>query len=265
MREISFDESKKILISTLESIDKSCRENNIEYSICWGTMIGAIRHHGFVPWDDDIDLMMSRENYNRFIEVYNDPDYNVYTFKKGGNWNMLHTRVSNKKTAVFFNGEKDSPHGCWISIFPYDNVPDIDRKKWERKRTILIRLFQLKNAKWFPKASFLRNCVRIVGKQFLFFVSSYQMGIKVNRFLSQYDHQNTKEVALWDNGVSLTKFFYFPAEFFDSFIEVNFDGVKCKIIKEYDKFLRLYYGDYMTPPPVEKQVPSHNYKAYYLD
>ena len=160
MREISFEESKRILIRTLESIDKVCRENNIDYSICWGTMIGAIRHHGFVPWDDDIDLMMSRENYDHFIKVYNDPDYNVYTFKKGGNWNMLHTRVSDKKTIVVFNDENNSPHGCWISIFPYDNVPDNSRESWEKKRTFLIRLFQLKNAKWSRKATFVRNCVR---------------------------------------------------------------------------------------------------------
>ena len=85
MREISIEESKSIMIKILESIDKCCRENNIEYSLCWGTMIGAIRHHGFIPWDDDIDLTMSRDDYNRFLEVYNDEKYGVYTPKKNNN------------------------------------------------------------------------------------------------------------------------------------------------------------------------------------
>lgn len=80
-----------------------------------------------------------------------------------------------------------------------------------------------------------------------------------------YNGKRTKNICIWDNGFGFTKFFYFPAELFDEFIDVDFDGVKCKIIKGYDQFLRMYYGDYMTPPPVEKQAPSHDYKAYYVN
>ena len=260
---ITFDESKEILIKTLVSLDKHCRKNNINYSLCWGTMIGAVRHHGFIPWDDDIDVMMPRDDYNRFVETYNDEDYNIYSLTVGSKWNMIHSRISNKKTAVFFRDYKRSPHGCWISIFPFDNVPDKNRGIWEKKRTIVLRLFQLKTARWAHNTTFVRNCLRLIGKQFLFFISTYQMGMKVNCLLSQFNHQKTKEICLWDNGYAFTKFFYFPAELFDEYEDIDFDGVKCRIIKEYDNFLRLYYGDYMTPPPVEKQVPSHNYKAYW--
>ena len=94
MREVSFEESKEIMIKTLESIDKCCRENNIKYSVCWGTMIGAIRHHGFIPWDDDIDIMMPREDYNRFLNLYNDSEYGVYTPKVSKDHKNIITKVS---------------------------------------------------------------------------------------------------------------------------------------------------------------------------
>lgn len=90
MKLISFEESKIIMLDTLKSIDKCCRENDINYSLAWGSMIGAVRHHGFVPWDDDIDLMMSRKDYNRFLEVYNDPRFDIYTPYK--NKNCIHKK-----------------------------------------------------------------------------------------------------------------------------------------------------------------------------
>ena len=265
MREISFEESKQIMIKTLESIDKCCRKNDIQYSLCWGTMIGAIRHHGFIPWDDDIDIMMSRADYNRFITVYNDSDYNVYTLKKGDNWHMLHTRVSNKNTEVFFNYWKKSPHGCWISIFPFDNAPDDNRTAWERKRSRIIRLFQLKTSKWNSNVSIARNCLKVLFHILLSPVPTYLIGKRVNKVLAEYNNQRTREVSIWDNGYGITKFFYFPSDLFDEYEDVVFDGVRCRIIKGYDSFLRMYYGDYMQLPPLEKQVPSHDYRAYYIE
>ena len=68
MKEIFLDELKKIELTILEEIDKICREQNIRYSLCGGTMLGAIRHGGFIPWDDDIDICMPRPDYNRFVE-----------------------------------------------------------------------------------------------------------------------------------------------------------------------------------------------------
>ena len=103
MREISFDESKSIMIKILISIDKCCRENNIKYSLCWGTMIGAIRHQGFIPWDDDIDIMMPRDEYNRFLQIYHDSDYGIYTPEASKNCIQIISKIYDKRTRVFFN------------------------------------------------------------------------------------------------------------------------------------------------------------------
>lgn len=265
MKEISFEESKKILTSTLKSIDNCCRVNNISYSLCWGTMIGAIRHHGFIPWDDDMDLMMPREDYNRFLEVYNDPEYGVYAPMKTKNCIQLLIKVFNNKTMIFFDNHPKSLYGLWISIFPYDHVPDENLKSWEMRRTFWMNLYHFKVVRFLTTDSILRKCIKAVLKIPVLPFSSFYLAKKAESCLSEYNNQPTKKVCLWDCGVGFTKYYYFPRELFDDFLDVEFDGVKCKIIRGYDEFMRMYYGDYMTPPPVEKQVPSHNYKAYYKE
>lgn len=266
MKEISFDESKQIMIKTLQSIDECCRKNNINYSICWGTMIGAIRHHGFIPWDDDIDLMMQRDEYNRFLQAYNDPDCKVYTPKKDKNCIQILTKIYNKDTRIIFNNfKKKSFLGLWISIFPYDNAPDNNLVQWEKKRKILLNLYHLKTVRLLDTDSLLRKTAKFIPKIFLLPISSFALERKIEKHLSKYNNEKTKNICIWDNGYGFTKFAYFPVELFNETIDVEFDGVKCKIIKGYDQFLRMYYGDYMQLPPEKDRVPSHDYKAYYVN
>lgn len=265
MKEITFEESKIIMLKTLESIDKCCRDNNINYSLCWGTMIGAIRHKGFIPWDDDIDLMMQRDDYNRFLSVYNDPNYEVYTPLRNKNCIQVLTKISNKNTIVFFNNyPRKSLFGLWISIFPYDNAPDDNMKSWEKKRTRLLNLYHIKTVRYLSTDSLLIKIVKFLLKTIVPY-SSFTLAKKIEKHLSLFNQLITKNICIWDNGYGFTKFFYFPTKLFENYEEVEFGGVKCKIIKGYDEFLRMYYGDYMQLPPVEKQVPSHDYKAYYIN
>lgn len=265
MREISFEESKQILVKTLESIDKCCRANNLSYSLCWGTMIGAIRHKGFIPWDDDVDLMMPRKDYNRFLEVYKAPDYDIYAPKKNKNCIQLLIKVYNKHTKIFFGNHKKSLYGLWVSIFPYDNVPDENVRSWERKRTFWMNIYHFKVVRFLTTDSLFTKCAKAILKIPVFPFSSFYLEKKAEKCLTAYNGKRTKQISLWDCGLGFTKFYYFPSDWFDEFIDVDFDGIKCRIIKRYDEFLRLYYGDYMTPPPVDKQIPGHNYRAYYVD
>lgn len=265
MREISFEESKKILVETLRSIDKCCRENNIPYSLTWGTLIGAIRHHGIIPWDDDIDLMMERNDYDRFLKVYNDPQYDVYCPQKRKNFYHVLTKISNNNTLIYYNFWKDSPHGLWISIFPYDNVPDVEKKSWKIKRSVLLQLYHIRTSRWTYTRKWYANCVIAVAKKILTPISPRTLFNHIERCLTKYNNKKTNYISIWDNGNGYTKFARFPSKLFDEYIDVDFENEKIPIIKGYDQFLRQYYGDYMTPPPVNKQVPSHNYKAYYKD
>ena len=262
MREISFEESKHLLAKTLESIDRCCRENHIEYSLCWGTMIGAIRHHGFIPWDDDIDLLMSRENLNRFLEVYNDPEYAVYT-PKVNNHLTINTRIYNKKTSVYLKNRSKSYFGVWVSIFPYDNAPDENLKQWEMKRYFWVKLYYLKTQNLVGQ-SLMWQVVKKVIRIFLLPFSSIWLYNKIEKCLIAFNNQQTRRVCIW-YGTPYMKFRYFPKELLNEFIDVDFEGIKSRIINGYDKFLKITYGDYMTFPPESERVPKHDYKAYYVE
>jgi len=263
MREVSFEESKQIMVKTLESIDKCCRDNNIKYSLCWGTMIGAIRHHGFIPWDDDIDIMMPREDYNRFLNIYNDPEYGVYTPKVSKKYIYLLTKIYDKRTCVYLKNRSESYFGVWVSIFPYDNAPDENLKLWELKRDFWLKIIFLKIQSLIGQ-SLMRRVVKKIVRVLLFPLSLSWLYNRIENCLIAYNNQQTKRICIW-YGTPYMKFRYFPKELFDECLDVDFETIKTKIIKGYDMFLRQTYGDYMQLPPESDRVPKHNYKAYYIE
>lgn len=264
MREITLEESKSIMIEILESIDKCCRENNIKYSLCWGTMIGAIRHKGFIPWDDDIDVMMSREDYNKFLQVYKDTEYAIYTPKVNKNCIQIITKIYKKNTCIYYYNDPKTMFGIWVSIFPYDNAPDDNLKKWERKRTFWINLYHIKTTRFLTTNSFKKRIIKIFLKFLVLPFSSFWLYNKVEGTLTAYNSQQTKRVAIWP-GIEFTEFLYFPKEWFDECVDVEFEDIKTRIIKKYDEFMKFRYGDYMKLPPESERIPKHNYKAYYIE
>ena len=258
------EESKSIMIKILNSIDKCCRENNIKYSLCWGTMIGAIRHRGFIPWDDDIDIMMPREDYNRFIKVYNDSAYGIYSPKLTKNCVQIITKIYDKKTYTYFNNLSKCLFGVWVSIFPYDNVPDENLKQWERRRNFWVNIYHIKIANYLQTDSLMRRLVKFILKIPLLPFSSSWIYNHVERCLAAFNGQKTQRVCVL-YARYFTDFRYFPHNLFDEFMDVDFENIKTSIIKGYDEFLNLTYGDYMQLPPESMRVPEHNYKAYYVE
>ena len=262
MREVSFEESKDIMIKILKSIDNCCREHNIKYSVCWGTMIGAIRHQGFIPWDDDIDIMMPREDYNRFLAVYGDSEFGICTPKMTKNYRQIITKIHERKTCVYFGHAPKSLFGVWVSIFPYDNAPDKHIKMWEIKRNFWMDLYHIKISNIKTDKFLPRRMAKIVLKAIL--PSSFRIYNQVESCLTAYNRQHTQRVCIW-YGATYKWFRYFPKELFDECIDVDFETIKTKIIKGYDKFMRQTYGDYMQFPPESERVPKHNYKAYFIE
>lgn len=257
MTEITFEEGKKLMLDILISVSGFCERNDIMYSLAYGTLIGAIRHKGFIPWDDDIDIIMPRSDYNRFVATYRDERYVIVDGSH--NANHSHIRVSDQKTVLQLNPWRARfyKEGLWIDVFPIDKVPD-SQKGYLRFHKWVWFLFEVQLTGEVERKGFLNKVFHVICKPF----RNY-FGKKALHTMTRYNEKDTRSVAnmgLWN--LDWPKF---PESYMNEYVDVDFEGHKFKAIKEYDSFLRGIYGDYMQFPPKEKQKPHHNYTAYWKE
>ena len=256
MKELTIEENKKLLLNLLINVASFCDNHQIKYSIAYGTLIGAIRHKGFIPWDDDIDIIMMRDDYERFCSLYKDTRYIIV---RGDNQpNHLHVRVSDSATMIKHSkksiANKYYKDGLWIDVFPIDKVPDSLRGYRFHKR--IVQIFAgLRQTGEIGGKNFLKRMARLPLKPF-----AKVFGRLAEKRMVRYNKTNKQTVA--NLGVYYLNFPPFPLSYMNDFIDVEFDGHTFKAIKEYDAFLRGVYGDYMQFPPENKRIAHHHYKAY---
>ena len=247
-----------------------CEKNGLRYYLAYGTLIGAVRHQGFIPWDDDIDVMMPRKDYEKFLKVtqsdlppevrinhYSRPDYNFY----GSN-----IRMESKKMqfAIPF-GDHLQWENVWIDVIPMDGVPS-DEKKRERlfKRflfnTMLLRVAV--TARIGAQESAPRGKLE---KIILFLNTRLHLGKlltirgcqkRIDRTKSRRDYETSEFVHGWVFAYK-GKCFYHREDFGEG-KKLPFGGREFSVPENYDRVLRQIYGDYMILPPEEKRVQSHS-------
>ena len=263
MKQLTIEECRPYLLDTLKHIDLFCRKNDIQYSLGYGTLIGAIRHKGFIPWDDDIDIIMTRKNYDKFINLYqNTPCYVL--FKDDAIANHLHAVISNEKTYVTFpKGTTDDyfyKGGLWVDLFPLDGVDDEEDYLNRRSRILFFRqIRKISELGGFGNRNHIRRLMMNSIKPFLSPFSKL-IGRHIEKIMKKKSFQGTKYVSSFS--VWYWKQKTIPNFFFDNYIETEFEGHHYQAIKEYDHYLRDLYGDYMQFPPEDERTPKHNYKAF---
>ena len=268
MRKIEIDELRHLELEILDYVAKFCDEHNITYWLDFGTLIGAIRHKGYIPWDDDIDISMMRADYDRFMKLFNAEQtgkYEMRCMENDNNCGFLFGYVQNKETLIYeHNGNRHT--GVKIDIFIYDNIPDdeAEAKKIFRKRDFYRKITELRTKKKKPEGNIIRRtCAYIVRLLDKIILSPFPMNYftkKVTRILRSYESMPTKRVACFTawHSVAINK------HVFDHFIEVEFEGKKYKVPAGYDELLRAHFGDYMQLPPIEERTPKHEITAYML-
>lgn len=257
MKEISFEDSKQVRLEIMQAIDKFCREHNLRYYLAFGTLLGAVRHHGFIPWDDDMDILMPRPDLERFIESFKvTPLYRVITNQDDeGNYYGF-ARVVNTETEAYL-GKRKIP-GINVEIYPIDGAPSDDSmferfvKKlyaYRKRETLLIRIMSgLTRRNLWPFRS-------LNPPMYKHFCKKYKT------FGSQYSYNKSDSVIVaFGNPYKLNRL---PMEWFASSIELEFEGCKFYAPIGYDAFLESVYTDYMQLPPVEKRVPAHGFTYYW--
>lgn len=237
-----------------------CRENGIKYSIAFGTLIGAIRHHGFIPWDDDIDIMMTRDNYEMFLKKYSvekNKKYKILEKRYNPEYYHQFTKIVDTDTYVEERKlKKIDDMGVWVDVFPIDYM----NSKNFKKKLFVLTFYQegLHKAKGDIKKSDKNIILKFIKKTIFINHLNFWYN-KTLKFVMKETYKRDNDIAGAILGDSLKKIM-FNRELFDEYTDVEFEGHKIMAIKNYDYNLKKIYGDYMKIPNEHK---IHDVDAYY--
>lgn len=263
MRKLTLEEIKQTQLSVLRTVDKFCRSNNIKYTLAAGTLIGAVRHNGYIPWDDDIDIYMLREDYERFLAVFTVENYRVYTYKNDSDYNFPFAKVADERTILNeYKSDVKRNLGINIDVFPVDNMPNDkeEAKALMRKIYFYKKIVGYKRSVISKNRGILRNCALAVYKLLLLPFSFNFFNNIIERQALKFQDVKTDFVGNMVYGYGLKE--RCPNIGYDNHIEMSFEGYPFKVISSYRTYLTNVYGDYMTPPPIDKQVAHHYFEAF---
>ncbi len=265
--ELDLSTIQQVEIDILKKIDKICKENNLSYSLSEGTAIGAVRHRGFIPWDDDIDIIMLRKDYDKLKEIMTTNEYTDIKYisceTQEDCWNLFAKVVDLRTEAKEIGVRPTKDYGVFVDIFPIDNLPndERERKRYIYKLNILRKIHSIKLYKKQISKSKKNLIIKNIIALFLKPINLRKLVIKINKLMQKYKNvENCKYVGSICTGITLKKKKIYEKDFFDSKIYINFEDAKFMIISNYDKYLKDVYGNYMKLPPKEKQVSDHNWE-----
>lgn len=247
-----------IQIEILKYIDEFCIKNKLRYSIAYGTLLGAVRHGGFIPWDDDLDICMPRTDYEKLIELWKDTDeYVLQNHYTNPDFAQSFTKIRKKGTAfVQKNDVGLSYHkGIFIDIFPFDKVPASEFKR--KIQFIDVMFYNLYTRGYAPSKSGV--IVKTVSKIILKITPKKKYLEKSKKFLSKICKNNSdKNLKYVDVSVIDTMHRYYDNDIFDNMQRIKFENISVPVINKYEESLKMHYGDYMRLPPESEQTWYHN-------
>lgn len=230
-------------LDILNHIIEICKKNNINYSICGGSLLGAVRHHGFIPWDDDIDICMKREEYDRFINIATSElkfPYFVQYYKTEKLYTRGHAQIRNSNTtAILYNEYNQYNKGIFVDVFPLDNIPDnkIQRFFYINKLVVYKKILNIQKKE---KDYFIKKIIKNI-----LFINQEKRLFRFEKVVRKYNKYNTKQCG----AISfLPKEFKYENDWFDNYIDLSFEKIEVKSIKKYDELLTKEYGNYMEIP-----------------
>ena len=254
-------------LDILKCFIKVCEKHNLQYFLVGGSTLGAIRHKGFIPWDDDIDVGMPRKDYDEFIKLQDEfkgTPYFIQTFKSDPCYIYNYGKLRDSSTTFIENTFKQHRinHGVWIDIFPIDGFSKVvkPREKFAKKVNhiwwqVYLSYLPALRRKVHARTFFKDILLNIVAGLFYIFDIAHFRNKHVERF--------AKKIPL-EESVMAGNYFGFnmkreamDTKIFKEFIKVPFEDVMAYVPKDYDTYLRNLYGDYMKLPPADKQVGHH--------
>lgn len=263
MKQINQDELKIIEVDILKYIRSVCKENDIQYYLAYGTLIGAVRHKGFIPWDDDIDIMVPIEQYDKLLRIINDDGgkYKVLDWKINSNYFYPFAKVVDGRTRLIELEEKAIDGlGVYVDIFPLIALPQnvIQYNLFMLKMKRLIREWRYSTMlQPEEKKGVLKKMVRDIRYLYANRKGTEYWLNEIRNEEKKRPTQNAKVIGDYYSARSKN----FLAENF----ELEFEGEMFSAPSKYDDILTGGYGNYMELPPKEQRVTHHHFKAWYAE
>lgn len=265
MKEIPQGKIKPILVNILQVIDRFCREHKLKYSLAYGTLLGAVRHKGFIPWDDDIDIMMPREDYEFLRKNFEHPIIKLISEQDSKDYAYPFVKIYDDRTLVKERSDLSTPFGLYIDIFPIDGMPSNKtiRRMYTSYFHFLKELISIKNMsslksrKWYKKI-----LVKLLKCLFSSIpVNAIAKWMNKSALLYSYLKSDVLGNLVWES----YRIKGFDKDIFEIYTDLEFENLQVKAIAEYDNWLKTIYGDYMKLPPEEKRLSRHTFTAFIKD
>ena len=270
--EIQTEELKALELDVLRYIQRKCQENGLRYYLMFGTLLGDVRHKGFIPWDDDIDIAMTRPDFKKLMdlaEADQDSPYKVVSMFNVKDFSFPLAKMVDTRTRLVQYGAVGTHEklGVYVDIFLIDAVPDDE----EEYRAYLGRAKAAKRAWYLAQRRFMLRrgqlakdiCVGLVSLPFKLH-SSCAMAKKLDETCAAYAGSDTKRegvVLMVDEQDAST----LTRAQWANIVELEFEGDRFTAVSCWDEMLRRTYGDYMQLPPPEQRISIHDFKVYWRD
>lgn len=278
MRELTIKESQFRSYNILKFISQACLKNNLKFYLAWGTLIGAVRHDGFIPWDDDVDVFMPRDDYVKFIQFMKKNEtapFKLYSIENRNDYFFSLVRVVDAQTIIKGERkdiEKQCDCGIFVDVYPIDfygkdkNEAELffnrqQRCEWLKELALQDGFTYSKSSKWLSiiKYPIFRYAQKRGYKYFYNKMEDRAKNLVLVKDKAAFC------CSCYGSGGMSAQSLIFPAKWFSDVLYHKFEDSVFPIPIGYDPLLRQVYGDYMTLPPEDERAGHHLYKAYALD
>lgn len=248
-------ELQLVELDILKEFINACEKCNVNYFLIGGTLIGAVRHNGFIPWDDDIDVCMLRDDYEKFLrhgQKYMSKKYFLQTYKTDKEYSGCFAKIRNSDTTFLETDVQNRKmnHGIFIDIFPLDNLYKYNILKEK------LLLYKLYNHLYISNKNIIKRTIAHLSNIIYKNKSKLELCNKLDQLYQKANKKKTKKIVNFSGAWGVKRESHFREDF-ENYKFTNFENISVKIPCGYDRCLTDTYGDYMKLPPKEKQVTHH--------
>lgn len=270
MRIIELEESKKIQLELLKIVHEYCREHHLTYYLIDGTLLGAVRHKGFIPWDDDIDICMPRKDYDLFFQNFgNTANARAINCENDKSYYLPFGKVIDTRTVLKENVSVGTELGVYIDVFVLDDLSDNEKlnEKAIKKLKFYRNLLMVNILPDSDKRKGYRKVLHAVLHKVRFLINMNVVSRKMNNIAKQLKNDrrvtncSAKLCNISSEGIS-RKYY---TEDFDEVICMEFEDMMANVPQGYDRILKTLYKDYLQLPPEKDRISNHEYKQYWKD